>query len=94
MTVSLIGNIFTNVIFDTSLRVKKGIIKSDVFDHLPIFVSLNSSSKIHKENQKITIHKRVMHDTNLTPFKTDLCNVDWNSITHFPETNSEYETFF
>ena len=50
--------------------------------------------KIHKEHQKITIHKRVIHDTNLTAFKTDLCNVNWNSINHFPETNSKYETFF
>ena len=26
-------------------------------------------------------------------FKTDLCNVNWNSINHSPETNSKYETF-
>ena len=58
--------------FDTLLKLKKGIIKSDVSDHFPVFVSLNSLSKIHKENQKITIHKKLMHGTNLTTFKTDL----------------------
>ena len=26
-------------------------------------------------------------------FKTDLRNVNWNSINHSPETNSKYETF-
>ena len=93
-TVSLIDNLLTNSIFDTSSKLKKGIIKSDVSDHFPIFASLCSPSKIHKEYQKITIHKRVIHDTNLITFKTDLRNVNWNSINHSPETNSKYETFF
>ena len=89
-TVSLIDNICTNFIFDTLLKLKKGIIKRKVSDHFPVFVSLNSSSKIHKE-----IQKRVMHDTNLMVFKTDLCNWNrWNSINYSPETNSKYETFF
>ena len=88
-TVSLIDNIFTNFISDTSLKLKKGIIKSDE----SVFVSLNSSLKIHKEKQKITIHKRVMRDTNLTAFEIDLRNVHWNSINHSPETR-KYETFF
>ena len=60
------------------MKLKKGIIKSDVSDHFLIFVSLNSSSKINKENQKIIIHKRVMHGTNPTAFKTDFQNVNWN----------------
>ena len=93
-SVSLTDNIFTNFIFDTSLKFKKGIIKSDVSGHFPVFASLCSPSKIQKEYQKITIHKRVIHDTNLMAFKTDLRNVNWNSINHSPETNSKYETFF
>ena len=93
-TVSLIDNIFTNFIFDTSLKLKKGIIKSDVPDHFPVFVSVCSPSKINKEHQKITIHKKVIHDTYLMAFKIDLLNVNWNSINHSPEINSKYETFF
>ena len=91
-TVSLFDNIFTNFIFDTLLKLKKGIIKSDASNHFPVFVFLCSSSKIQKEHQKITIHKRVIHDTNLMAFKTDLRNVNWNSINHSPEANSKYET--
>ena len=34
-------------------------------------ISLNSLSKFHKENQNITIHKKVMRDTNLMTFKTE-----------------------
>ena len=80
--------------FDTSLKLKKGIIKSDVSDHFSVFVSLCSPSKNHKEYQKINIHKRVIHDTNLMAFQTDLRNVNWNSINYSPKTNSKYETFF
>ena len=79
-TVSLIDNLFTTFIFDISLKLKKGIIKSDMSDHFPVFLSLNYSSKFHKENQKITIHKRVIHDTNLMAFKADLCSVKGDSI--------------
>ena len=93
-TVSLIDNIFTNFIFNTSLKLKKGIIKSDVSDHFPVFVSLCSPSKIHKEHRKIAVHKRVIHNTNLMAFKTDLHNVNRNSINYSSETNSKYETFF
>ena len=46
-----------------------------------------------KEHQKIAIHKRVIHDTNLTAFKADLCNINWDSINQSPETISKYETF-
>ena len=75
-TVYLINNILTNFIFDTSLKLKKGIIKRDVSDHFPVFASLYSLSKTHEKYQKITIHKKVMHDTNLMAFKTDLRSVD------------------
>ena len=64
-TVSLIDNVFTNFIFDISFKLKKGIIKNDVSDHFPVFVSLCYPSKINKGYQKITIHKRVVHDSNL-----------------------------
>ena len=62
--------------------------------HFSVFVSLCSPSKIHEEYQKITIHKRVIHDTKLMAFKPDLPNVNWNLINHSPETNSKYETVF
>ena len=48
-TVSLICNIFANFMFDTLLKLKKGIIRSDVSDHFPEFASLNSSSKFKKK---------------------------------------------
>ena len=35
-----------------------------------------------------------MHDTNLTAFKTDLHNINWNSINDSLESNSKYEILF
>ena len=76
ITVSLINNIFAVFIFDTTLKLKKGIIKSDASDHFPVFVSLRSLSKSLKENHKITTHKRVMYDTKRKVSKTDLRSVN------------------
>lgn len=92
-TISLFDNISTNFIFDTSIKLKKRIIKSYVSEHFFYFFS-KFFTNIHKENQKIIFHKSVMHDTNLTAFKRDLHNVNWNSINNFAEKNSSYKTFF
>ena len=87
---SLIDNIFTFFFFfDTSSNSKKESLTA-----MCLTISLNSLSKFHKENQNITIHKKVMRDTNLMTFKTELRNVNWNSINHFPEINPKYGTFF
>ena len=75
------------------IETQKGIIKSDVSNNFPIFVSLCFPSKTQKEYQKITIHKRVIHDTKPIAFKTGLRSVNWNSINHSLGTNSKYETF-
>ena len=66
-TVPLIDNIFTNFIFETLFRLKKGTIRK-LPGHFPVFISLNSSLKIYKENKKIANHKRVTHQTNPTTF--------------------------
>ena len=68
-TATLIDNIFTNNIFDPSL--KKGIIKSSISDHFPIFVSINiSKHKVKKE--KIEQKIRVFSDKSKQDFNNDL----------------------
>ena len=44
-TKSLMSNISANFIFGTSFKLEKTVIKSDVRDHFPVFVSLYSPSK-------------------------------------------------
>ena len=48
----------------------------------PVFLSLCSPSKIHKEYllQILSSHKRVMHNTNVMAFQTDLRNVTRNKF--------------
>ena len=52
---TLIDNIFTNCVFDTSL--KSGIIKTSISDHFPIFAAIKLSNE-KTRNQKIKIKKR------------------------------------
>ena len=52
---TLIDNILTNTFFDNSL--KKGIIKSPISDHFPIFAAINISKNKNK-NKKIEIKKK------------------------------------
>ena len=89
-TVTLIDNILKNFIFDTS--AKTGIIRSDLSDHLPKFVSLMSSTKLQKENLKNAIQERVMNKTNIENFKLELIDVNWNIMNSCRGTNSKYET--
>ena len=49
----LIDNILTTVIFNNSL--KKGIIKSDVFDHSPLFLSIQPKNESSKSIIKIEL---------------------------------------
>ena len=51
--VSLIDNIFTNFAFDTSLKLKKGIIENDVSDHFPVFFSLILHQKFMKKMKRL-----------------------------------------
>ena len=66
---SLIGNILTTDICNNSL--KKGIIKSDVSNHFPIFFSIQLTKEKLQEGV-IKIKKRVFNKRNITSFKEQL----------------------
>ena len=89
-SVSIIDNIFTNCIFDISL--KKGIIKSDITDHFPIFVALNvSNCKLNTRKVKVT--KRYFDEENKQSFKNDLINVNWHQIETLEDPDTSYNNF-
>ena len=71
---SLIDNILTTDIFNNSL--KKGIIKSDVSDHFPMFFSIRLTNEKLQEGI-IKIKKRVFTKRNLTTFKEQLFLLHW-----------------
>ena len=87
---SLIDNIITNDIINNSSR--KGIIKSDISDHFPIFISV-STSKTKTTKQSVKILKRDFNDRNMTSFKEQLSLLHWNHIDLNTDVNLIYETF-
>ena len=87
---TLIDNIFTNFIFDMSL--KKGIIKSDISDHFPIFVSVNISKIKNNHKGKTVVKKRTFNQRDIQSFKDDLLNINW-SILDSNETDNNYDYF-
>ena len=86
----LIDNIFTNCVFDTSL--KKGIIKTSISDHFAIFAAIKLSNEKTK-NQKIKIKKRIFSDKNKESFKQDLQKINWEELNILNCTNTLYKHF-
>ena len=87
----LIGNIFTNCVFDTFL--KKGITKPSISDHFSIFAVIKLSNKKTK-NRKIKIKKRFFSDNNKENFKQDLQKVNWGKLNILNGTNTLYSSIY
>ena len=74
---TLIDNIITTEVFEKSLI--KGIIKTDVSDHFPIFFAINNSKRQCNEPNK-KIRKRIFNEANLESFKEQLSLLHWQHI--------------
>ena len=86
---SLIDNILTTDIFYNSL--KKGIIKSDVSDHFPIFLSIQLTKEKLRESV-IKIVKRVFDKRNIRlPRNNSL--LQWRHIDFSGTVNEIYDMF-
>ncbi|XP_065667204.1 uncharacterized protein LOC136087699 [Hydra vulgaris] len=88
---SLIDNVLTNDCFNITL--KKGIVKTDVSDHFPIFFCLGADLKTNTHG-KITIKKRIYNNNNLNLFKQQLLHQDWSYINFNEDKNIIYKSFF
>ena len=87
---TLIDNMFTNCVFDTSL--KKGIIKTSISDHFAIFAAIKLSNEKTK-NQKIKNKKIIFSDKNKESFKQDLQKINWEEMNILNYTNTLYKHF-
>ena len=75
------------------MSLKKGIIKSDISHHFPIFVMINTSNcKPNVRNIKLT--KRHFNEKHTDSFKNDLSNVNWSQIEIQDDANKSYNIFF
>ena len=71
---TIIDNVITTNIFNESL--KKGIIISDLSDHLPIFF-LISTSKLPQNSSPL---KCFFNEINLASFKNQINNINWDIL--------------
>ena len=78
-----------SLIFNNSL--KKGIIKSDVSDHFPIF--LNTINERKTSGRCYKDKKRVFSKRNITSFKKQLSLLHWRYIAFKGTVNEIYDTF-
>ena len=90
-TATLIDNILTNSFFESSLV--KGIIKTALSDHFPIFAAFNTSKNIKKISKNIEITKRNFSERNKENFKNDLKRTDWGVLDSHVNTNVVFEKF-
>ncbi|XP_065683499.1 uncharacterized protein LOC136096317 [Hydra vulgaris] len=88
---TLIDNIISTDIFNKG--IKKGILKTDITDHFPIFVTIDTYTAKNIDNKKV-LKKRIINQNNLNLFKDQLSLLHWNNININNNANDIYETFF
>ena len=86
---SLIDNIFTNVVNQTTLS---GILLSDITDHLPIFVLCNYPTHIQINSNRY-VKKRIVNDLALASLSANLANEHWETVFSSVDVNRAYEEF-
>ena len=87
---TFIDNIFTNCVFDTSL--KNLIIKTSISDYFAIFAAIKLLNE-KARNQKIKIKKRFFSDWNKKSFKQDLQKISWEELNILNCTKTLYKHF-
>ena len=83
---TIINHILTNSFLNTDCFT--GIIKTDIFDHFPIF--LISKEEISENAKHITKRKRVSNEEFILYFKEILHKVDWTHLYALCNPNQAY----
>ena len=88
---TIIDNVITTNIFNESS--KKGIIKPDLSDHLPIFFS-TGTLKLPQNSSPLKLKKRFLNESNLASFKDQISNINSDNLSFTQcSANSLCETF-
>jgi hypothetical protein len=88
---TLIDNILTTDIYNNELQ--KGIIKTDISDHFPIFLTINTVSSTNVKTKNI-IKKRVFNEINIKSFQYQLSLLHLKHINFNDDINTIYNKFF
>ena len=90
-SVTITDNVITTSVFDESW--KKGIIKSDLSDDLPIFFSI-STSKSPQNSSPLKLKKIIFNKNNLASFKDQISSINWDNLNSTQcSASSRYKTF-
>nr|XP_047139359.1 uncharacterized protein LOC124815161 [Hydra vulgaris] len=90
-TTTLIDSIITTDILNKNIQ--KGILKPDISDHFPIFLTFNCNSEtMIKTSKKIRL--RHINKDNINHFKEQLSLLHWKHINFNDDANSIYDNFF
>jgi hypothetical protein len=88
---TLIDNIFTTDNFNNSFQ--KGIIKADISDHFPIFLTFNTTSS-NKTKQNRIVKRRIYNEKKINEFKHQLSLLHWDHINFNDNASQIYNKFF
>lgn len=87
---TLIDNILTN---DTSMKIKSGILVTDLSDHFPIFTFTRNESRHSTSPNSNFIQKRQLKPNNINGFKNALSIVNWDFVQQDPDPETSYNKF-
>lgn len=85
-----IDHIITNDFTNTT--IKTGIIKTDISDHFPIFIT-SQTTHLHNCSEKIKITKRLINDEYISYYNNLLYCVDWSLVLENNNADKAYEIF-
>ena len=86
-TATLIDNIFVN---NVSRISKKGILISDLSDHLPIFCTTNQALETTTQTEK---NKRVINKKNINRLNEQISQTNWEEIVQIDNPETAYNNF-
>uniref|UniRef100_A0A0K8RKJ0 Putative outcast ele5 orf1-h 1e-40-j 4 n=1 Tax=Ixodes ricinus TaxID=34613 RepID=A0A0K8RKJ0_IXORI len=89
VTSTLIDLFITN--FDKE-KVRAGVVSSDISDHLPIFMLIDTAREVCKRNSDTMTIQNITQAT-LDTFRQKLMTTDWADVFHSDDVDTAYNTF-
>ena len=82
----------TRLALDTLNCLKTGIIKTDVSDHLPIYV-ISEKPDVEIYTEKTIIYKRKINENSINNFNNRISETKWDTVYEHNTANDGYEAF-
>ncbi len=90
-TATLIDNLYVRT-QNINLGIKSGILSTDISDHLPIYLELDSKRDQIKLEPELILTRK-LNEANIYKIKEDLAKIKWNELLNSMETNKAHVKF-